>query len=71
MFDNLPLVWSHVSWINRILLYYLFIYLFINLLMVHSFGDSRDIRRAWETSRENVKITAEECLGHDEWKQRK
>jgi hypothetical protein len=26
---------------------------------------------AWETIRENVKITAEECLGHDEWKQRK
>jgi hypothetical protein len=39
--------------------------------MVHSFGDSRNISMAWETIRENVKITAEECLGHDEWKQRK
>jgi hypothetical protein len=67
MFDNLATLWSHVSWINRILLCYLFIY----LLMVHNFGDSRDISRAWETIRENVKITTEECLGHDEWKQHK
>jgi len=34
--------------------------------MVHSFGDITDISRAWETIRENVKITAEECLGHYE-----
>jgi len=48
-----------------------FAVLFIYLLMVHSFGDSRDISRAWETLGENVRITAEECLGHYEWMQHK
>ena len=43
----------------------------IYLLIVHSFGDSSDISRAWEKIRENVKITAEEGLGHHEWKQHK
>jgi hypothetical protein len=39
--------------------------------MMHSFGDSRDISMAWETIRENVKITTEECLGLYDWKQHK
>jgi hypothetical protein len=43
----------------------------IYLLMVHSSGDSSAISRAWETIRENVKITAGEGLGHHEWKQHK
>jgi hypothetical protein len=39
--------------------------------VVYTFGDSRDSSKAWETVNENIKITAEECLGHNEWKQHK
>jgi hypothetical protein len=57
-----------LSWINIILLCLIIYIIYEWFSGLEKSGDSRDISRAWETFRENIKITAEECLGHYEWK---
>jgi CTP-dependent riboflavin kinase len=40
-------------------------------LALQNLEDNGDINRAWETTGENIKISAKECIGHCEAKRHK